>query len=583
MSVIRYHLVLAVIVGYFSAGSVFAQKTVLTDLKDFYPEDIQFAGFKVSASTNLQIDVAVLQPRRSDRDILFSYAWILNSDTREKVWEVFDADPQDREGESLIFREERPFPPGTYEVYYSTYPVYDRWGDEHVHFDGFISGLFRVIFDHDRNYRYFAEDYEDLYFKVSGNGTPMTSEEISGHQQQIKDKALLSISPERDESYVLKEIKVNEPVNLRVYALGEARPDVEYDFGWITDARTRERVWQFTYRHSEHAGGASKNRVIDTNIELDPGVYEVVYLTDDSHSYREWNTAAPFDPEFWGLTIWPSESSGKNAVSVVNPGDDKIWGEVVKFEKARDNDYFAEGFSIAQPMDMHILALGEGRDGEMFDYAWIVNAKTRSKVWVMDYYDTDPAGGAEKNRMFDGVVKLDAGNYIVYYVTDGSHAYRSWNAGKPYDPKAWGVSVSAPAEMVVAGIVKPYNEEEDPSVLARIVRVGDHARKKEKFVIDKDQYVHIYALGEGDRDEMYDFAWIEEARTGKVIWEMTYRKTERAGGARKNRLYDDRILIPAGEYYAVYETDDSHAFGDWNDNPPYDQINYGITISYAEK
>jgi hypothetical protein len=48
-------------------------------------------------------------------------------------------------------------------------------------------------------------------------------------------------------------------------------------------------------------------------------------------------------------------------------------------------------------------------------------------------------------------------------------------------------------------------------------------------------------------------------------------------------MYDDRLLLPAGEYYVIYETDDSHAFGDWNDSPPYDQMNYGITISYAEQ
>jgi len=565
------------------SGLVSGQSTTLADLNEFQPEEIKFAGFNITSPAAVNIELAVLQPRRSERDVLLSYAWILRSDTREKVWEVFDADPNDREGENLIFKEEIQLSPGTYEVYYSTYPAYDRWGDDDFHFDGVISGLMHVIFSRDYSRRYYPEDYEELYFRITGNGSPLKEDQIIAYQQQLKETAILSISPERDDIYASQQIQVQKPISVRIYALGEARKDSEFDFGWITDVRTRERIWQFKYRRSEHAGGASKNRMINREIELQPGVYEVVYLTDDSHSYRDWNMAAPFDPEFWGLTIWPVDPAEKSLVRHVDDHEGNIWRNVVKFEKARDNAYFAEGFTLEKPMDIHVLALGEGRDGEMFDYAWIVNAKNRKKVWSMDYYDTEPAGGAEKNRIFDGIVNLEAGNYILYYVTDGSHAYRSWNAGKPCDPSAWGVSVAAPAEMEKAGFIKPYQEEDDPSVLARIIRVGDYSRKKEKFVLDSDQYIHIYALGEGDRDEMYDYAWIENARSGKVIWEMTYRKTERAGGARKNRVFDDRILFPAGEYYVIYESDDSHSFGDWNDSPPYDQMNYGITISYADK
>jgi len=81
---------------------------------------------------------------------------------------------------------------------------------------------------------------------------------------------------------------------------------------------------------------------------------------------------------------------------------------------------------------------------------------------------------------------------------------------------------------------------------------------------------------------MYDYAWIENANTGKVIWEMTYRKTSRAGGAQKNRIFNDQILLPKGEYYVIYETDDSHSFDDWNASPPEDPGNWGITITLAQ-
>ena len=63
---------------------------------------------------------------------------------------------------------------------------------------------------------------------------------------------------------------------------------------------------------------------------------------------------------------------------------------------------------------------------------------------------------------------------------------------------------------------------------------------------------------------MVDYGWIEDAKSGRRVWEMTYRMTEHAGGAKKNRRFDGVIRLPAGEYVLRYETDGSHSFGDWN-------------------
>ena len=81
---------------------------------------------------------------------------------------------------------------------------------------------------------------------------------------------------------------------------------------------------------------------------------------------------------------------------------------------------------------------------------------------------------------------------------------------------------------------------------------------------------------------MHDYGWIENAETGRVVWEMSYRRTDHAGGARKNRLSDEVISLKKGEYIVFYETDDSHSFGDWNASPPYDPQSWGITIYKVE-
>ena len=51
------------------------------------------------------------------------------------------------------------------------------------------------------------------------------------------------------------------------------------------------------------------------------------------------------------------------------------------------------------------------------------------------------AGGATKNRRFDGVIRLPAGSYVLRYETDGSHSFGDWNAAPPDDPESWGITV----------------------------------------------------------------------------------------------------------------------------------------------
>jgi len=196
----------------------------------------------------------------------------------------------------------------------------------------------------------------------------------------------------------------------------------------------------------------------------------------------------------------------------------------------------------------------------------------------MEYRETEHAGGDQKNRMVNTVLHLDKGSYIVYFVTDGSHSYRDWNAAPPYDPEHWGISLNAASEGFAPKDVSAYEEREDKSVLARIVGVGDHERKQATFSLSKKSDVHIYALGEGRDGDMFDYAWIEDAKTGRVVWEMTYRMTEHAGGAPKNRLFDGTISLPEGKYIVLYETDDSHSFRDWNEDPPDDPGSWGVTL-----
>jgi CubicO group peptidase (beta-lactamase class C family) len=114
-------------------------------------------------------------------------------------------------------------------------------------------------------------------------------------------------------------------------------------------------------------------------------------------------------------------------------------------------------------------------------------------------------------------------------------------------------------------------------VIAQIVQVLDNEDKTVAFTLADSQEVRIFAIGEGQGGEMFDYGWIENTDKGLPVWEMQEPKTAHAGGAGKNRKVDVVITLPAGNYKLRYKSDDSHAFDHWNSLPP--DINFwGIAI-----
>lgn len=113
-------------------------------------------------------------------------------------------------------------------------------------------------------------------------------------------------------------------------------------------------------------------------------------------------------------------------------------------------------------------------------------------------------------------------------------------------------------------------------VIAQIVQVLDKEDKTVAFSLANSQDVRIFAIGEGQPGEMFDYGWIEDDK-GSRVWEMQEPKTAHAGGASKNRKVDVQITLPAGNYKLRYKADDSHAFDHWNSLPP--DINFwGIAV-----
>lgn len=116
-------------------------------------------------------------------------------------------------------------------------------------------------------------------------------------------------------------------------------------------------------------------------------------------------------------------------------------------------------------------------------------------------------------------------------------------------------------------------------VIAEIVRITDNADRTVEFNLTRSQSIRVFALGEGQGNEMFDYGWVESAETGKVVWQMQGRETTHAGGAGKNRKTDVVITLAAGKYRLRYKSDDSHSFDRWNALPP--DINFWGIALYA--
>jgi hypothetical protein len=118
------------------------------------------------------------------------------------------------------------------------------------------------------------------------------------------------------------------------------------------------------------------------------------------------------------------------------------------------------------------------------------------------------------------------------------------------------------------------------TAVAQITGVPDDADQTVEFILPQERRIRIFAAGEGQSGQMFDYGWIENAATGKPVWEMKEPETTHAGGAGKNRHTDTVITLPAGKYRLRYKSDDSHSFDNWNALPP--DINFWGIALYVE-
>jgi hypothetical protein len=356
---------------------------------------------------------------------------------------------------------------------------------------------------------------------------------------------------------------------------------------WILDLKTRRVVWQLSTSQTER--GRRSTRRFDGTVALPAGTYEAFYAafpnwyfanedgdTNTAQRFLNWLHDAGF--EDFKLTIHADHRllAGADAERARRDLDN---GAVVTLRGDGTMKYLQSGFELDRATEIEIHAAGEAREDGEFDTGWIINADTRAPVWKLTWRDSEPGGGAAKNRAARFTKLLPAGRYAAFYATDASHDASAWNAAPPHDPYAWGVAIRV-ADTGARAAVKPFPYEHLPAAatIAALTRLGDSDTRSRAFALDRAMDVRVYALGEGTGRQLVDYGWITSVTTGQKVWEMRFDDTVPAGGAAKNRLVDRVIRLDKGSYVLHYVTDDSHSFDEWNAPPPADAQRWGITV-----
>ena len=561
------------------ASVCLADETIVR-IDNIDPDQINARGFELLKGGEIEIDAVGF--RSGYGDDLAAYGWILDSSTRKPVW-IMEYDNSERHGRKGLRQAGKSIKleTGKYELYYY---AAGRWGGN-IKIDGeniidFFGNLFSGDFKDD-----VEEFMEQFYIEVRAKGN-FKDFRLFEPDGKIEN-AVLQFNKVGDSEYIEKGFSLSRPATLRVYALSEYPGSYKtpVDHAWIIDADSGDKVWSMDRWNTDPAGGGSKNRYSDDTKKFENGKYVLYYVTDDSHSYDDFNVAPPYDPLNWGVALIAADKADRDAFGDYTP---EGRGEaLVDLTMMRDDDFSSQAFELKGEQSLRIVAIGEygSWSKEFADYGWIENASTGKTVWEMTRRNTVSAGGADKNRKFDGLITLPKGFYIAHFTTDDSHSYRDWNASPPYEPELWGLSIY-PGKDFDKAKFRPLDESEVRSgaeIFVKMTGLNDNERRRSQFQIDKRTRIRIYAIGEGDRDEMYDYGWITNDNSGKAVWEMTWRNTEPAGGAGKNRLFDDTVILDAGRYEVYFITDGSHSFNDWNASKPRDPVNWGITISKVEE
>lgn len=221
-------------------------------------------------------------------------------------------------------------------------------------------------------------------------------------------------------------------------------------------------------------------------------------------------------------------------------------------------------------------AIGEDTDGSLWLGTWgdgVVKLDKNFKEVTRYKYDSTNNNSLSHNQV--RVVKPDKNgrvwlgtNYGLNFLdTKTNVIHRVTNKhGRPYP------------DLLVKEVEKLMATEQKIGIIEKVI---DNQNLSQPVEIKEDGTYWVMAVAEMDPSQLVDLGWIENAAKD-TVWKMSqYDQTMYAGGAYKNRIEIGNLNLEAGSYTLHYRTDDSHAYGKWNEAAPTYTSLYGIALLKA--
>ncbi|MFA7287944.1 MAG: two-component regulator propeller domain-containing protein [Melioribacteraceae bacterium] len=196
----------------------------------------------------------------------------------------------------------------------------------------------------------YEEDNFTNYFAGGPTYNPKVIEIINSLRKN--NKIIIDAIKVENNENISKNFTVKEKKKFLVAASGEIPNGQPFDYGSIVNSKGKI-IWQMNWDKSLNAGGSDKNRICYDIIELDEGQYNLKYVSDNDHSFGNWNLTPPDFPEFWGIQLLELPLSNANYIQkeinkkIIRNG--LVSSEVNRiYEFSDGNLWFATNYGISR-------------------------------------------------------------------------------------------------------------------------------------------------------------------------------------------------------------------------------------------
>ncbi len=273
--------------------------------------DSEMRQSRLTIEDSLDVIVFALGEMSSPSD-RYDWGWIENEETGETVWQMEyeetsqgGGNRQNRSAKAILT-----LAPGTYLVGFKTDGSHsfaagfnksspdnaERWGMAVFPLDpadGTKDGI----------------SVEQLDMELPTESTDDEAVAMGSRLDDIeRDRFFVQRIELGNEMDVRESFEVLDTVKVIVAALGELSESSQYDYGWLDDLGSGERLWEMTYETTQPAGGDTNFRSAWIELTLAPGMYRAGFTTDGSISFGNFSSEIPDNPQDWGIAVFRTES-----------------------------------------------------------------------------------------------------------------------------------------------------------------------------------------------------------------------------------------------------------------------------------